>query len=423
MKKISPYDLIESIFNPSSIPISFILQNTEIQKKNPNKYGYDVYEEQFNEFGEQINRNILGKYDEEIDGIKATTFSIGENLQDERDRKRRLLEVNYQLLSIYHCGPRMNSIFLFLDQIEIGWKEIGIIGRAIAQISLRCLHWRRNCKVRAKQIGQFNEETKIIFLNFIFRFKKPKKKVKKLRQKLKADDLLPLSGPGGSSSKDFGKRLRVHHDVDTDDVNDTDFKDIKIEEEDNELEKILSKTRRLKQKESLISKSLAPEETDTSVKMEMDSDDENGDITSKDNNICLNATAEFCRTLGDIPTYGMSGNRDEDAGDMMDFEQEILEPDEPIEEKRNMGGTWNSVNPDLEAIVEDKSNEMTEVAILDEEPDVGSGMGAALKLALSKGYLEREESNRPSNTRMAHLQAKNYSIEDKAYAWVSYGES
>lgn len=204
--------------------------------------------------------------------------------------------------------------------------------------------------------------------------------------------------------------------MDTDDVNDNDYKDMKVEEEDNELEKILSKTRRLKQKESLITKSLPPEDqTDQTAKMEMDSDDENGDVESKDN-IWLNATAEFCRTLGDIPTYGMSGNRDEDAGDMMDFEHEVLEPEEPIEEKRNTGGTWNSVNPDLEAIVEDKSNEMTEVAILDEEPDVGSGMGAALKLALSKGYLEREESNRPSNTRMAHLQAKNYSIEDKAYA-------
>lgn len=229
---------------------------------------------------------------------------------------------------------------------------------------------------------------------------------------------MPLSGSGESSSKDYGKRLRVHNEyVDTDDVNDNDFKDIKVEEEDNELEKILSKARRLKQKESLITKSLtSAEEANQTVKMETESDDENGETASKDNNICLNATAEFCRTLGDIPTYGMSGNRDEDAGDMMDFEHETLEPEELIEEKRNTGGTWNSVDPDLEVVVEEKSNEMTEVAILDEEPDVGSGMGAALKLALSKGYLEREESNRPSNTRMAHLQAKNYSIEDKAYA-------
>lgn len=29
--------------------------------------------------------------------------------------------------------------------------------------------------------------------------------------------------------------------------------------------------------------------------------------------IVLDATAEFCRTLGDIPTYGLAGNRDHDA--------------------------------------------------------------------------------------------------------------
>lgn len=33
--------------------------------------------------------------------------------------------------------------------------------------------------------------------------------------------------------------------------------------------------------------------------------------------IILNATAEFCRTLGDIPTYGMAGNRDEDEDELM----------------------------------------------------------------------------------------------------------
>lgn len=27
--------------------------------------------------------------------------------------------------------------------------------------------------------------------------------------------------------------------------------------------------------------------------------------------IVLNSTAEFCRTLGDIPTYGLAGNREE----------------------------------------------------------------------------------------------------------------
>ena len=33
--------------------------------------------------------------------------------------------------------------------------------------------------------------------------------------------------------------------------------------------------------------------------------------------IVLDSTAEFCRTLGDIPTYGQAGNRDVDAEELM----------------------------------------------------------------------------------------------------------
>lgn len=266
----------------------------------------------------------------------------------------------------------------------------------------------------------------------VFRFKKPKRKVRKIRQKLKADDLMPLPGENLDTSAHFRKRARQHAEagvVDTDDVPAAGYSDMTLEEDDDDLEQMLSKARRLKQKEALISKSLPANETQlkdddaypddnevavaSSSRLLLASADNDIEMATVDNHIILNATAEFCRTLGDIPTYGMSGNRDEDAGDMMDYEVEPAEAEEPEPEERSTG-TWNSVNPDLEVVREDdKSQEVTEVAILDEEPDVGSGMGAALKLALSKGYLEKEDQNRPSNTRMAHLQAKNYSIEDK----------
>lgn len=59
-----------------------------------------------------------------------------------------------------------------------------------------------------------------------------------------------------------------------------------------------------------------------------------------------------------------------------------------------------------------------EVPILDVEPDVGVGVAGALRLAVSKGYLEREDMNKPSASRFAHLQAQNYSIEDKTHMWV-----
>ena len=35
------------------------------------------------------------------------------------------------------------------------------------------------------------------------------------------------------------------------------------------------------------------------------------DSPSRQASIVLNATSEFCRALGDIPTYGQAGNREE----------------------------------------------------------------------------------------------------------------
>ena len=45
--------------------------------------------------------------------------------------------------------------------------------------------------------------------------------------------------------------------------------------------------------------------------METDSDKPEGV------SIVLNATSEFCRALGDIPTYGQAGNREEDKDELL----------------------------------------------------------------------------------------------------------
>lgn len=258
------------------------------------------------------------------------------------------------------------------------------------------------------------------------RFKKPKKKVKKLRQKLKAEDLAPLAMGEASGSSDFGSRggrYRDHEDAEMEE-----FKpQIKVEVEDDDLERVLAKARKLKQKENIIKKPLPVdfESIQREIKPEHVEDTASGVVlTGVDGNIVLNATAEFCRTLGDIPTYGMAGNRNEDSNDMMDFDK-TEQPEEHMEthtdEPALSHGTWNSVNPDevmQPADLDNLGEDLEDRAILDEEPDVGAGVANALRLALSKGYLEKEEKNRPSNTKMAHLQAKNYSIEDKAAGYV-----
>lgn len=347
-------------------------KNVENKKLNPLHYGYDVYEDQYDEFGNFIGRGVLSKYDDEMDAIKKSTFKIGESKELIQEQQRRALEIKAKLQNKTLESLNVDTLKLASDH--------------------------------------YTEEE-------LTKFKKPKKKVKKLRQKLKADDLLDIAGGSSEpSNKDLGSRKRrgeddkpkvkLNADILPQQTEDTEM-NIKIESVDEDLEHVLSKARRIKQKE-IIKKEIPVEVIKTEVKMETEDSDEE---TLRSNNIILNQTAEFCRTLGDIPTYGMAGNRDE-ATDMMDLDENS--EDEEIIEKR---GKWNQVDPNEEPKLTEgiPPPEPEEVVVLDEEPDIAVGMANALKLALSKGYLEKEESNRPSNSRFAHLQAQHYSIEDKAY--------
>ncbi|XP_053672828.1 U4/U6.U5 tri-snRNP-associated protein 1 [Anopheles nili] len=403
----------DTLVNVNMIDDERYKRNVEARKANPQHYGYDVYcQDDVDEFGMPKEREVLGKYNEEIEGQRKSSFVIGSNAEHEAQEKRRLLEIKTKLEKKK------------LDSLET------------AQLTL---------------VSDYFTETELAS------FKKPKKKVRKIRQKLRADDLL-ASLPAEETTSDLGSRSKRSErsggpsaTVTSEDrksirsraadillTDDTpaiseDLSTVKLEdaiEDDEDLQAALQKARRLKQKEAIISKALPidPERVKSEVKEEPDS----GGELDHHGTMLLNSTAEFCRTLGDIPTYGTAGNREEDPNDMMDFERDSASDREGMDSDPEEGpsrrhhhhhhhnnhsehsGTWNSVNTEQEQ-EETRETKVEEVAILDEEPDVALSVAGALKLAQSKGYLEREESNRPSNARFAHLQAQNYSIEDKNY--------
>ena len=358
----------DTLINVNMVENERYKKNVEVRKKNPLHYGYDVYEEQYDEFGNFIDRSVLGKYDDDIEGGKSTTFTLGESKELIRENQRRALEIKAKLQNKTLESLNTEPLRLASDH--------------------------------------YTEEE-------LTKFKKPKKKVKKIRQKLKADDLLEIAGDATDKDKDLGSRKRLLRADELPALPD-DVPDVKVEADDDELEQVLNKARRLKQKDNIIKKEIKLEVSQPEVKMETEgSDEESIAYRERENTyITLNQTAEFCRTLGDIPTYGMAGNRDDNA-DIMDIDENS--EDENEEERRR--GKWNAVDPNDEPKLADGIQviEQEETAILDEEPDVASGMAAALQLALSKGYIEKEESNRPSNSRFAHLQAQNYSIDDKAH--------
>lgn len=332
------------------------------KKKKP---GYDAYDESnLDEFGVPM-KAVLEKYDEEIDGQKKDSFALG--IDNAREIKERKVEIVKQRLA----SKRLETLELAEPKLASEY---------------------------------YNEEE-------LAKFKKPKKKVRKIRSKkvLKADDLVPDSN---DYLKDLGSRRSrrteskpKENEMDVDDYETPpeDLSGIKLEAEDKELDlkMALKKAKRLK-----TSQSFGIEDVMASLKQDPEG------ASSQAGNIVLNSTAEFCRTLGDIPTYGLAGNREENAQELMDFQKVEIEDDKMGEEDDDDGrGAWNSVEAE-ELVIEPAA---LEAPILDVEPSLGQGVGGALNLAISKGYLQIEDSNRPSASRFAHLQAQNYSIEDKTY--------
>ncbi|KAJ3625822.1 hypothetical protein MTP99_016361 [Tenebrio molitor] len=351
--------------NPDDVLINVNMVDDEKYRKNlenkKKKIVYNAYEDQeFDELGNPKEKSLLAQYDETIDGAKKDGFRIG--YDNAIERKQALVQ----------------SI-----KEKLAKKRI----ETIEQKDLRLAS------------EYYNEEE-------LLKFKKPKKKVRKMRTKgkLTADELEQQVNNKGIEEVGSRRPKKAElDDMNIDDVPDVDIPtDMKLEDDKDEiLEKALHKARKIKQKENLIAEIVKA----TPVKSDPDEGLDNG-------NIILNATAEFCRTLGDIPTYGKSGNREE-TEELIDYEKDIKDEAEvdEVEEEEKTG--WNSVDPN-------ETHEVAqivpqEVQILDEEPDVSTGMGAALKLAMSKGYLDKEQNKRPSNSRLAHLQAKHYSIEDKTY--------
>ncbi|XP_033825676.1 U4/U6.U5 tri-snRNP-associated protein 1 [Periophthalmus magnuspinnatus] len=367
-------------------------KNVELKKKKPD---YKPYEEEEN-VDDMITfkkRSVLSKYDEEIDGEKKKSFRLGAGGYADGERERELQAMRETL--------RSQAQTLEVPALTIAseyYTEQDMVG-----------------------------------------FKKTKRRVRKIRKKEKAlSDFLPddtrssdfgsrVAGKGRKELDESGEGEKVDESKITlnlpqmsDDVrmaemdisDDEDFIPpepavIEEDEAEEELHKQLEKQRKLRQKQLL--KDSGEKVAQQLKKIEKPHRDNDPD---KKNNIVFNATSEFCRTLGDIPTYGLSGNR-EDQEDIMDFEQEEEKEDggdSDAEMDENVG--WSTVNLDEEQKQPDFATAST--TILDEEPIVNSGLAAALLLCKNKGLLDtqmqkvaRVKAPKPT------LPNENYCIEDK----------
>ena len=130
--------------------------------------------------------------------------------------------------------------------------------------------------------------------------------------------------------------------------------------------------------------------------MEVDSENTTSDRKGA-SNIVLDGTSEFCRTLGDIPTYGQAGNRADEDDDLLvrlvlikhvakllqyyciilqDFERELQEERRRIEanELDPSAPGWQQVGGTQDDDTEEpSSNRAGERNVIDDEPMLNAG--------------------------------------------------
>ncbi|XP_054847838.1 U4/U6.U5 tri-snRNP-associated protein 1 isoform X2 [Eublepharis macularius] len=375
-------------------------KNVELRKK---KAEYKPYEEEesVDDMVVYKHKNILSKYDEEIEGEKKKSFKLDSVGMADGSWERELQHIRDSLR----------------DQAQT--------------LDMPSLHLASE---------YFTPEEMNVT------FKKTKRRVKKIRKKekmVKAADLLPLGN--ATSKRDFGSRgrsrgrrvvaeeedeeqyaeydengaseqqpqsddLRVERmDISSDDEEAVKGPDspgaLEEDEAELELQKQLEKGRKLRQIQQL--KDSGEKVIEIVRKLETGRNQEDDDELERKGAIVFNATSEFCRTLGEIPTYGLAGNR-EDQEELMDFERDderSANGGSDSDGEENIG--WSTVNLDEEKQQQDFSASST--TILDEEPIVNRGLAAALMLCQNKGLLETTVQ------KVARVKAPNKSLPSAVY--------
>ncbi len=360
--------------------------------------GYNAYdqEEVDEETGEIRRKNMLDKYDEEIDGEAKQSFEIGRS-------------------------------GVYSEEKE---KEIA---RAKIREKLAAKH------VETLEMPQLRVASDYFTEEEVVKFKKPKKKKKKVKRKmLKADDLLALDAGNDpvASTGDKNSSAALPMDIDDDDIkpnmfDNDDLCNVKVEADDNrDLELALKKARRLKQKRTVEEDKTARliEENRQYIKDEPEYETTGAEFINTftddktNSNIILNETSEFCRHLGAWRSHEGTGLGESVSKDILDFEKSLSRGGGGGNEKsgsdhrrrRRSSSDSDSDDPmEGSSSGSNRREKQKKTVILDEEPDLQSGMAAAILMATNKGYWETAEKSVKSGN-LKHLEARNYTIDDKA---------
>ncbi|KRY36134.1 Paxillin [Trichinella spiralis] len=404
-------DSEDVLINPTLVEQQQWKRNVENRKKKPD---YDPFEEEVDEFGMLKEKVLLKKYDDEIVGIKKESFKLGQDGAVDVSKEAALRELSKQLREGVQS---LNSAPLEIAREYYTTEEMA-------------------------------------------KFKKPRKRVKKqrktntetfedlfLKSERQIDEDYGSRGRGKGRTKENyeldnenslkGEEIKLEAPTDKQEMNrlaslkndllkkpigtgtELSLENVVIEDEaEEEFNAILNRARKAKLAENMQqSFKFGAEKVVSALKNNTmtESDADSQQMQPGTSGIIFDSVSEYCRGLGEIPTYGRSGNRDSRELVSLDLVKNKIVKTENVGEESN----WVMKDLTQEEQSESGSSDGDDVLdvkpILEEEPEARRSVAAALQLAFRKGYLDKDKKGFDQDAQLQHLKAKRYTILDKQF--------
>lgn len=397
-----------------------LLDNEKAAKNVENKgkkTGYKPYDDdEFDEFGILKRSSLLSKYDEELDGPKKDVFRIGETASSADLARLKLQQEELQ-----------GKISLSLPEFKVASEYY------TADEMVKFKKTKRKGAMRKRNL---KSERKDEPMQIVADSSKSTDHGSRSKHRSKSEASKGSLEDNGKVCVNL-KELEDNDDFDIDLMGpDEDLTGIKIEEDEAEKElfSALSKTRKLKLKENNDTAQFNIARIVQEGKKEREDNESSSICENGGNTLVLSTTSEFCRNLGNLPRHDsfnvhkMAKVADDSGGEeKMPLEDDVMAVDLEDDDGEMYRNNWNEVDikmEDEEVAEEMKSpsryhdesaDEYESKPILEEEPDVSVGVAGALKLAMNKGYLDKE-SKKQAGTNPASasdISAQAYTIEEK----------
>ncbi|KRY86123.1 U4/U6.U5 tri-snRNP-associated protein 1 [Trichinella pseudospiralis] len=412
------------LINPTLVEQQQWKRNVENRKKKPD---YDPFEEEVDEFGMLKEKVLLKKYDDEIFGIKKESFKLDQDGNVDISKEAALRELSNQLrqgvqslnsapLEIareYYTAEEMAKFKKPRKRVKKQRKTNAETFEDLFLKSERQIDEdygsRQRGKGRTKENYELDNENSLrkgeeIKLEATTATTTTTNKQEMNRLASLKNDLLKKPGETGTVELSL--------------------ENVVIEDEaEEEFNAILNRARKAKLAESMQqSFKFGAEKVVSALKnnTSTESDADQQHMQPGTSGVIFDSVSEYCRGLGEIPTYGRSGNRDSRELVSLDLVKTKKIKSENVGEESS-----NWVTKDLTQEEKSESGsldgddvkreELNVKPILEEEPEARRSVASALQLAFRKGYLDKDKKGFDQDAQLQHLKAKRYTVLDKQF--------